>query len=277
MWLVLVGAFAVRFAWRHAADLRAVDMGIGWGPWILSFLCILGAKALITGMVHVSWRAAGADLGLRRAALTYNLSQLPKYLPGGIWPYVSRVQLARHGPVATPRIVRGLALETTLLLGGAVAVAAVAADVSSLLGALGAAALVPAVPLARAGALGAQAVGVGILARRLARPADLVRGVALALGAWALLGTSFAVLASGGEGADGVAMAGLFAAAWSVGFVAVFAPAGVGVRELLLAAGLAGMGGGPWAASVVVAHRLLYLAADALCAAAAWLALREGR
>ncbi|HSW29119.1 MAG TPA: hypothetical protein VLH75_06420 [Longimicrobiales bacterium] len=290
IWLAAVLGFAARFAWRHADELAALELAARWGFWALALGLLLGAKILISLMVHASWRAAGADLGLVQAAYTYNVSQLPKYVPGGIWPYVSRVGMARARDLEMPRIWRGLALETAMLLGGAVALAAMALDASSLLPALGMAEGGAWIGVARIGALACLAVGLAVVAGRAPHRGALARAVLLSLGAWALLALSFlavvhalaggAPVTGGGAGVSQLApvsLAGLYAFAWILGFVAVFSPAGIGVREVILGVGLAGLGGPALAAAIVVGHRLLYLVADALCALAAVAFLRPGR
>lgn len=276
VWLLAVVGFAARFGWRHAAELVELDLAGGWGPWALALACILAAKGLISLMVHASWRAAGADLGLAQAAYTYNMSQLPKYVPGGIWPYVSRVGMARSRDLEMPRIWRGLALETAMLVGGAVALAAVALDAASLLPALGIRLPGPWVASARVGTLALLAVGAGAVALRVRNRGALARAILLALGAWALLALSFHAVVQGVAGPAGALLpsAGLFAFAWILGFVAVFSPAGIGVREWILGFGLAGVGGPAVVAAIVVGHRVLYFVADALCAAAALALLR---
>lgn len=287
--MVAVVGFTARFAWRHADELAALDLGARWGAWTVALLLLLGAKVLISIMVHASWRAAGADLGLVQAAYAYNMSQLPKYVPGGIWPYVSRVGMARARDLEMPRIWRGLALETAMLLGGAVALAALALDASALLRALGVAPGGAWSAGARVGALACLTGGLAWAAVRAPHRGALVRAALLSLGAWALLALSFLVVVqalaggtammAGGAGAllpPFVSLAGLFAFAWITGFVAVFSPAGIGVREVILGVGLAGLGGPAVAAAIVVGHRLLYVVADALCALAAVAFLRPG-
>jgi hypothetical protein len=287
IWLVAVLGFAARFAWRHADELAALDLAARWGAWVLALGFLLGAKILISLMVHASWRAAGADLGLVQAAYTYNMSQLPKYVPGGIWPYVSRVGMARARHLEMPRIWRGLALETAMLLGGAVALAALAMDASSLLPFPGTAPGGAWIGLARVGALACLAAGLAVTAARVPHRDALARAVLLSLGAWALLALSFLAVVqalAGGTSVTGgvagafplapVSLAGLFAFAWIVGFVAVFSPAGIGVREVILGVGLAGLGGPAVVVAIVVGHRLVYLVADALCALAAVAFLR---
>jgi hypothetical protein len=89
--------------------------------------------------------------------------------------------------------------------------------------------------------------------------------------AWCCLGLSFHHVVEGMAGpVPWAPAAGLFAVAWAVGFVAVFSPAGLGVREAVLMAGMTAYGSPALAAAIVVMHRLLYVAADATCALCAW-------
>ncbi|MDP2956847.1 MAG: hypothetical protein Q8N53_10530 [Longimicrobiales bacterium] len=286
-WLLLVVGFAVRFAWRHADELASLDLASGGSAWAVALLCLVGAKVMISLMVHASWRAAGADLGLRQAVYTYNMSQLPKYVPGGIWPYVSRVRLARARSLDFPRIWSGLAMETAMLLGGAVVLAALAFDAGALLPAVGVTVPVAWIAPARAGALALVGVGAAAAAARVPHRGALARAVVLTLAAWALIGLSFhavvtglagsGALAGAASGAAGlVPTAGLFAFAWTLGFVAFFSPAGIGVREVLLGLGLAGVGPPAVVAAIVVGHRLVHFAADVLCAGAALAFFRPG-
>jgi len=286
-WLVVVAGFAVRFAWRHADELAAVDLASGGSAWVVALLYVLGAKVMISLMVHASWRAAGADLGLAQAVYTYNMSQLPKYVPGGIWPYVNRVRLARARSLDFPRIWSGLAMETAMLLGGAVVLAALAYDRDTLLPAVGVAVPDDWIAPARAGALVLVGVVVVAAAARVPHRGALARAVVLTLTAWALLGLSFHAMVVGMAGSGAltgaaagavglVPTAGLFAFAWTLGFVAFFSPAGIGVREVLLGLGLAGVGPPAVVAAIVVGHRLVYLAADVLCAGAALALFRPG-
>lgn len=81
------------------------------------------------------------------------------------------------------------------------------------------------------------------------------------------------VLAVGGDLAVGLAGSGLFVIAPIVGFLALAAPAGAGVREAVLSIGLAPALGAPQAVVVIVASRAVTLLADVLL----WLGTRRHR
>lgn len=278
LWTAAVAVFAVRFAWTHGPEVAALELGAGGAWWALSLACVLAAKGLLCLMVHASWKAAGSELGLARAAYIYTLSQLPKYVPGGIWPYVSRVGMARARALELPRIWRGLALETALLLGGAVVLGAVTLEPAAASAVLGRDIPGPWVVAARAAAVAVLAVAGAAGLRQAADRKAFLGGAAASLVAWALIGVSFYAAVRGVMGAEApgpVPASGLFALAWALGFVAFFSPAGIGVRELVLGLGLAGVGGAPEVAAVVVGPRLVYFAADVLAAGAAVLWLKE--
>jgi len=63
---------------------------------------------------------------------------------------------------------------------------------------------------------------------------------------------------------------GLFALSYVAGFVTIFAPAGVGVREAVFTIGLAGIL--PVEAALVdaVGHRIIYMLADAVLGLMGW-------
>lgn len=290
-WLLLVAAFAIRFAVRHGTELQGVDLVGAAGAWLPGLAWILAAKGALSLMVYAAWKAAGADLGVSAALYTYNLSQLPKYVPGGVWPYLNRVHLARawavrHGAAVPeggpergtlPRIWGGLALETVFLLGGAVTLGTVALDPGRLLTGLGLSVPTAVLTAARGGVLVLLAAGWAVGVRRSSDRRAWTMATLLALVAWACIGLSFHAVVGGWIPGQGLMpTAGLFALAWSVGFVAVFSPAGLGVRELLLGLGLAGVAPASTVATVVVVHRMLYFLADVVCAGSAALFLRPG-
>nr|WP_255430016.1 lysylphosphatidylglycerol synthase domain-containing protein [Streptomonospora sp. PA3] len=109
------------------------------------------------------------------------------------------------------------------------------------------------------------------------------RGMAGALGwslaAWVPLSLHVWVLvAAAGAGGDARALpaaAGAYALAWTLGVLVVFAPAGLGVRELVLVVGLAPVLDPGSALIVAALSRLLMTAADLLWAGGALLATRS--
>lgn len=252
-------------------------LGPGWP--LLALACLV-LGLLATAM---AWRTLLADLGSRLpvsvAARVFFLGQLGKYLPGSVWAFVGQMELARaHG---VPRSRTGAAGLLAVLL--------------SLVTGLGLAALIlpfAAATVARSYAWALALGGLLLLALhpRLVNPAlDRVlrlagrqplehpltgRGVLLA-SAWGLLGWLLfglhawvlAVPLGAGSGRGLILALGGFALAWCAGFLVVVAPAGAGVREVVLVATLAPVLDGPPALVVALVSRLLFTVADLLVAA----------
>lgn len=273
-------------------ELRELDAS-SWRPDALLFLAsclllLLGyfASAALWGRMVVD--LGGPPLPLAEAIGVFMVANLGRYVPGKVWQIAGLAVMARN---------RGIPAATATgaaVLGQGIALAA------ATLVALGA--LVGGPPeLRRWGLPGAGIVAVvtaiGLLPPvfrrasalwfRLARqepPASLgsvhaLRWLALYVANWALYAFSFWVLAASfGHRGHIVPVASAFAAAYVLGYVAVFAPAGVGVREGFLVAFLTPFfGAGPSAALAVVA-RVWTTGVELVPAAAFWLrSLGKGR
>jgi len=205
----------------------------------------------------------GSDRALAQAFYT---SQLGKYVPGAIWQAVGQVGLSRSADVSLAQATTAFPVHalTQVAAGGTVgallALLGVHLSVGvRLLAALG---LLLVIPLRRAWMVWV----LGVISRRLKRgsPEDVPSQGAIlrayGWGVWTLVwsGAGFAVLAGSLHAADPVVAAvPAFAAAWTVGFLAVPFPSGIGVREAVLIATVASpTGAGPVIVASLV-HRLV--------------------
>ena len=248
-----------------------------------NWLGVAAASALVFGAYLVlieTWRATLAAmhsrLDLGDAARIWFVSNLGRYIPGKVWQIAAMSVLAQQrgiSPVAATgaslvvnlvNLVSGLALTavagTELLLAAAGGVASRVALFATLL--VAALALLPwATPrIVR--------IAGRLMGRELSLPAVPHRVLWLAAGAtgiaWLLYGFAFALLAKSlfpeVELTAG-AVSGFIAAftgSYLAGYLALFAPGGVGVREstLLIALMAAGPLSAPQAAVLAVASRL---------------------
>ncbi|GAB3452228.1 lysylphosphatidylglycerol synthase transmembrane domain-containing protein [Streptomonospora sediminis] len=287
---------------------EARDALVALSPWALAVSALAALAGL--GAQLMAWRAVLADLGSRlpvgTAARVMFLGQLGKYLPGSVWAFVAQVELARDHRVPRQRGIAAtvLAVAVTLTVNLAVAAATLpfaSADAARrwwwvlVLAPVLLAALHPRVVTAlihatlrlarRArrirGAAGGGADGRPVRDTELEHVSG--RGMAAALG-WSLLAWVpmslhvWLLAAAAGAGQDPRALpaaAGAYALAWTLGILVVFAPAGLGVRELVLLVGLAPVLD-PGSALVVAAlSRLIMTAADLLWAGGALVATRS--
>lgn len=190
-------------------------------------------------------------------------SQLGKYLPGSVWQYAGRVGLAHSRGVPVQRGFVSIAAEIAY---SAVAAAAASSLVLGSLPAAGALAglgLLLVVALTFPRRLGArQNVDAALRAGPVAVILYLVVWGLYGVAFWATGRALFAVPVS-----ELARYVGVFALAWLVGLVAVFAPGGIGVREAVIAALLTGRLGQADAIVLAGTSRIVLTVVDLVAAA----------
>lgn len=244
------------------------------------------------GAALMQWRAVLADLGSRlaprAAGRVFYLGQLGKYLPGSVWAALGQMELAKAHAVPRSRSMTAYAVTMLTTLIAAFVAAAALLPFAAPAQFAAYRWFVLAVPLGVV-ALSPRVLNptVNLLLRVMHRPPldrpVSARGIALA-SLWALAGwvgyglqiwaLSCALGAPPGRGLP-VAVGG-FALAWSVGFLVVFAPAGAGAREAVMAAILSAVLPVADALIVVLVSRLLMTLGDLLTAGVAVAVTRRG-
>lgn len=223
-------------------------------------------------------REMGHPIRRRRWYSVFLLAQLGKYLPGVAWAYVAQIEMSRDEGVR-----RSTSLVVILLGAGYTVV------ISFALGLLlvGEGVLTEIPTIVRLGIPGlalAASVSVvvwpnlpvrvlrlvsdrvprlqtkGIVLRSSLRPValSLVAMLFYGLHLWALL-----IPQGSTDVGDALRSTGAFAVAWACGFLFVFAPAGLGIREAVLVALLAGWVPGGAALATAVLSRFLIIVAEA--------------
>lgn len=291
-WLLI--AVAVAFLGKAVHDQwPEVSAAIGEVPvWALASAVLAAATAVtISGEQQRSLLAA---LGHRVQPApwfrVFFLAQLGKYVPGTAWAYVAQMELARRKGIQRVTSViaillgAGLTVLLAFVLGALVhdSLDAVPTWVQWLV--VGASALGLVVLVARPSIVPAvlrRAPGrLRDLGLANARLDSLVRPTVWSALAWVAYGVHLWVLTvpMGLPALAGFPTAvGAFALAWVVGFLVVFVPAGVGVREAVLVAVLAPFITAPGALAAAVLSRFLIIVAEACLLALAPLLRRDER
>ncbi|MCU1669258.1 MAG: hypothetical protein JWP40_2185 [Blastococcus sp.] len=289
-----VGAVLIAVAallWRQREDVvRSLE---SISPLHVGESLVLGVVgAWLPGLV---WRdlLAGQGYPTTRAAgqRAFFVSQLGKYLPGGVWNLVAQVAMARElripGRQAGSATLLALALSvlSALLVAGVTLPFALPGLLAHYWWAF------LAVPIAlvmlhpRIIAWWSAAVF-----RLLRRPGDsvrlpwsvLLRAVLFLVLSWVSLGVHFGILVhalSAHVPSLWLMSVGVFALAWVAGFLIVVAPAGAGVREAVLVLGFASFVPAGPLLTMAVLSRVLLVVADVLLAAVmaaiGWLGVRR--
>jgi glycosyltransferase 2 family protein len=280
-WVFVLGAVALA-GYAIARDWKQITTALGH----LGFLSVAAALvSVVIAQILTSqmWRqllaSLGSPLSAGAAARILFIGQLGKYLPGSIWPVLAQMELGKAHQVPRSRSASAsvLVMLLTLITGLLIALVTLpfAAGPMPYRWAL----LITPVLLAMLYPKVLNRI-IGWLLR-LARQAPLEapltartlsRALAWAVGVWICYGLQIWILATrlgAPAGKTALIALGGFAFAWSVGFVIVFAPAGAGVRDVLLLLMLRPVLSTADATAVVLVSRVLLTAADLLTAAAA--------
>jgi glycosyltransferase 2 family protein len=282
--------FAIRALVRNWDQLRSQPLEWQLQPgWLLLSLVLIW---LIYVLLIFAWRRMligwGQQLDGWTAARIWVLSSLGKYIPGKVWAVAGMALLSQRAGVAAWAATGSAVVMQVLAIGTGAAVAGLA----------GAHALESAKPGARFGLvllIAGAIISVGLLLwppflRRLLRLATpqppsepqpagqgIVIGVATNVVAWAGYGLALWLLARGLLPTSGLGLRlaiAVFTASYLAGFLALFAPGGIGVREGLFILMLQEPLGVGAATSLALASRLLLTVAE-LGAAVPFLALGQ--
>lgn len=281
-WLFLAVALA-GLLWVIAKNWVSLAQALASLPWQIAVASFALAIVYVFFTMW-SWRVILADLG---SALNWNtsiqlfgISQIGKYIPGGVWNIVAAAEIGRDHDIPARRSVTAMtvAVLISLLSGTGIGVitvlsTSIAIQVPTWLIVL---LLVILVALLMPPVLN-RLIGFGF--KLLKRPVPerqmtfkgLSLGTLLAVIAWGIAGAQIWLLACGfgmQPSASSMALAiGAYALAWVAGFLVVFVPAGTGVRESILGLFFASALTSGGVLAVVLVSRIAMTFADLLFAA----------
>ena len=232
--------------------LRSGDEIVWPAPWTLGVaLALIGSGLWLSS---VAWlRLLGVPPGVASHRADFFAAQLGKYLPGGVWQPLGQVGLAGERGISRTKSSGAVVAHAALQVSVGMALAfpfAFRDDLHSLLrlaaglSVLAPVAVYPALRSFRRWPRFADSVEVLGSASRTAVTSALLLSNIL------LQGLAFSLLASV-DPADIAITATAFSVSWTIGFLAIPFPAGLGVREALLVALAPAQAGTVVAASVV--------------------------
>ncbi len=275
-------AIGVAANWSDIAD--AVPT-VGWIRFAGSVL--LGLVGLVFGAI--GWRTLLVGIGGPAPALdsvaVFGVSQLGKYIPGSVWPLVAQVSFARRSGRSRSAVVLAFTMQIVVSVIAAATTAAITLplhDASALRSRWWLLLAVPVLFLCVRPPVLRRAIG--LVERVLGRPIDAsipsTRCILAAIGwymaGFAMYGLHLDVLA-GPFAHQGPSLliqcVGTFALAWVCGFLVILAPAGIGVREVVMAVSLASFMATSSATGLTVISRASLTLADLVFGASAALHL----
>jgi hypothetical protein len=283
--LLLSLGYFVRFAVRNAGALPRMNWDAAALAGLAASILLYLVVVLLAGVSWLIFLRSVGEPGRPRAALAiFGVAQFGKYIPGNVAHLAGRVVLAVKAGFVRERVLAAMALEIAwaVLAGVSVASGALMLSGTHGWGAEVAAPSVVAMAAVAAAALCVPLVGAILLRRLPERLRASIPGLSevqvpgvrplvvcyiigclnmLLLGAIPVL---LEVAVFGGNGGAYLNVAGVFALAWVAGFITPGAPAGLGVRDAIMVAGLSPVYGAGSALGVTVIMRLATSAGDAL-------------
>ena len=285
-----VASVVARMVWgaivKNWGEFRSLHVSLAPRP---GWIALSALVVFLTYAIQVeSWRRVLAGwaqhLSYGRAARIWLVVNLGRYIPGKVWSVAGLVVLAQRAGVETWAAGASALAMQALGIGTAAALVAAATPGAASPLRLAAAALVSIATIGflawdRAARTVARLVGSVAQFRPLPLAA-VAESAGLSLLSWVTYGVAFWLLARGLglPGALPVARAaGVFALGYILGLLALFAPGGVGVREVVLIGLLTPALGGGGAVALSVASRILLTVTEVVAPLCALLIMRDAK
>lgn len=258
MIIVLLGfAFYINQNFNNiVAQLQLVSIS----SLILSILLLTLGRLSITLMTSQVLQSLGSTFSFKKLFYIVSTSELAKYLPGGIWHFVGRAGYYQSLGMPVSKTSVAILKENLWLV-----VSAGMASASLLV----------------LGYTGLRYWWVLILFAliwiciiylwgREVAPQRIVAIVLVQLSIWILNGLSFSILLNISNAPDAIIIIAAFTLSWLIGFLSLFAPGGIGVREVVLVALLLPLFSSTDISIFAITHRILWIIVELLMALFAW-------
>lgn len=273
--LIGAGYYVFRQIAPHWPDIRARQFAWHPGALALGSVIVLLTLTVLIGAWTASLRWCAARISALDAARVWFTSNLARFLPGGVWQFASlAVMSSRYDVSPTVATATVLLEQVVLLLTGLAVVAVLTPAVlqaawwqGALVAGLVLGVLMLALPGGRVGRWLAQHIPSLSLVWSQLRAPQLLLFFFILIVPWLLYGSAFRLLAIGllgGVSASWGFYIAAFTGSYLAGVIAVFAPAGLFVREAALIGVLTPVIGGGDAVILAVASRIWLTALEIL-------------
>lgn len=260
-------AFLLYFIWQSRSELAGLLSNASIPSLLFAAMLWSLLHTLSPLFAVLVFNACGAKVSWRQAFATHAARLPARYLPGGIWHTVGRVMDYRAQGVearllsAFVLLENGLAAAFTLAAGGAIVFVMKGSESLGTIAGF----------LSLAGVIAIPAIFMTVNSRIL-RPTDrlsvsaYLKCTALVMLFWSIAALAFLLYLNAFSASTGpyspIEMAGIYLFSWGVGFVAIFAPQGIGVFESVASELMASPIGFMGLAALIAGFRVVILIAD---------------
>lgn len=274
LWFAVVIAAAGWYFAINFSEMRVYLASIHIGRILISILLLLIAKFMTADLTFYSLRITSHPITFQDAFSITAITQLGKYLPGGLWHFAGKfgVYKARGASTkgaARPMIIENLWLITSAILTGIITLLISTSPLPCQLIPLLCSItnqVILSVSLLLVWMIAAFIVEQKVLKARFS-PALHLRLSIEQIIIWLLFGTSFWLVFPRNTNINFFLQAvSAFSLSWAAGYAAFFAPGGIGIREASMTLLLAAFFPPETTAIYAAIHRLLWVVVEILLA-----------
>ncbi|MEW6651599.1 MAG: hypothetical protein AB1453_15595 [Chloroflexota bacterium] len=275
-WIWIVGVIGVAgyYFYKNYQDISGYLESISIIRLLGSFVMLMLGKLALSEMTRYSLKKIDVEIAYTDALTITSVTQLGKYLPGGIWHIAGKFGIYKARQISLKKSTQAIVFENIWLLSSALVIGAVLLLLSSR-------AVVCAVMpyFCRSEIQNAFLVlfptlwvaGLYVFEKIFFKNnpvilKDFLAKFLLMIAIWFSFGVSFWLVFPLQSGFL-VAITGAFSLSWVAGYVAFFAPGGIGVREYLLTLLLASFFSSSEVAIYATIHRLIWVLEEILLGA----------
>lgn len=246
LWTVIVIAGVAWYFSKNSQASIAYIKNISILQFLLSVALLVVGKLFLAEMSRLSVLSESWKPSFGKMFHLYSTIQLSKYLPGGVWHFVGRFGVYRVNGLDNREAGQSILVENIWLLSSAILFGAmVCATNRGLLDFIGfpssALLQVGLILLLLAAWVAVNVISARVLLKRRLEGGALLRQMLIQSAVWVFIGLSFfALLPPRIMNLETATLSmGAFAIGWALGYVTIFAPSGIGIREVVITAILA--------------------------------------
>jgi uncharacterized membrane protein YbhN (UPF0104 family) len=274
IWVVAIIIFIGVFFYRNLPEAIQYLQEVPFGLVIASAVCIIIAKLLIVLLALLSvntgeWRPSFSSM-----FTIFTVSQLGKYIPGSIWHFAARINAYKDNALSNKKTAQAMIIENLWLVTGAAAFGVVFLSLNHTV--MDGATLLPVEfpewlwSLLPYLVLIFWIAGLFLLDKRYptsSKGITISRVLLLLLiqsGIWLSLGVSYYLLFLNAGTNDLFLILGGYALSWIAGYLVIFAPGGIGVRETVQVFLFSAISTPQQVVIISLMHRMVYTIVEVL-------------
>lgn len=274
VWIVAVLGGATWYFYRNYQEISGYLETISLPRIALSVFLLVISKMALSDLTRFSLKKVGTSIEYKDAFTITSITQLGKYLPGGVWHIAGKFGIYKARQLSTQKTTRALIFENTWLLSSATVIGTLFLLFSSrqMLCEFNALFCQSGINWMIALLLPVLWISALIIFEKAFfkdspwNPKDFVFTLLEMLVVWISFGISFWLVFPIHSGFL-PAITGAFALSWLAGYVAFFAPGGIGIREYLLTLILATFFSSSEVAIYATIHRLIWVLVEIILGA----------